>query len=993
MEWRYRKRVKVAPGIYMNISKSGVSTTIGGKGSSINIGKNGTYLNTSIPGSGFYNRQKISGKRHGGTSNINNNHTNDNSSEGDYKGCGAIFGIVLAAFGIVLFFKGNAIAGIIALAIGIIILCAILQKPASDDDTKRRNTLNDAQSIEEAKRVLPETRGIAKTIIQNFINCHELLSEIEKEVSITENINSKLQSKGNENLMSVYEGHKTKLEELHNKLSKVQMDADAMMTNDQREAFSSLSEKFKMLLSAEKVWFITSSSNVQQVKSAVGTNVIRRETNIYTGSFDFIHSVFEIPVFDTGTIKFFIYPQFIIKAINAYNFEVFSHSSSNIMPSAVAFVETGKVPTDAMFLRNTWQYVNRDGSPDRRYSNNPQMAVYKYCYMTFSVGNNSSIFMLSNFSLANDFVSAYSDYATSLPLLYKNDAIEGAVNNGSMGSNNNLSIEKATTKLFEQVRNMCNMNQLVDLLNEDDALSFADNLKFCINSRLGLMALLDVLKCYKNMGYELEPSQKEYVALLLFIRDLTSESVDEPTDNKELIDDDTASKVSNIIDVAEKAPINDPGNDKFLVIEVLRQGSIDKEVITKYAVLLYRFATALAKSDGVVTKQESTILSQILRFTSGKEELEEDNITATDLNIDPQVLRAAELVVSRQNGSTSFIQRNLQIGYTAAGKIMDELEKMGIIGPAKGAQPRDVLINDLSKLNDAISKNHPRVKKTTGIRTSIPSRHKGDAMRQLNGLIGLTAVKDDVNKLVNFIKVQQLRQQKGMRTTPISYHCVFTGNPGTGKTTVARIMAEIYRDLGILKKGHLVETDRSGLVAEYVGQTAVKTNKIIDSALDGVLFIDEAYSLVQGGSSDYGMEAIATLLKRMEDDRDRLIVILAGYEDEMKQFINSNPGLLSRFNRYIRFDDYSPEELMDIYKSSLKKYEYTLSNEAEIEQRKLFDFAVNNKDKNFGNGRYARNIMEKTLENQAMRLASIGDITDEMLRTIEAEDIPSNNNK
>lgn len=201
-------------------------------------------------------------------------------------------------------------------------------------------------------------------------------------------------------------------------------------------------------------------------------------------------------------------------------------------------------------------------------------------------------------------------------------------------------------------------------------------------------------------------------------------------------------------------------------------------------------------------------------------------------------------------------------------------------------------------------------------------------------------------------------------------------------------MAQIYSELGILKKGQLVETDRSGLVAEYVGQTAVKTNKIIDSALDGVLFIDEAYSLVQGGNNDFGMEAISTLLKRMEDDRDRLIVILAGYGDEMKQFIDSNPGLQSRFNRYIHFADYSAEDLMKIFKLNIKKYDYVLSEDAESVLESLFKYAVDHKDKNFGNGRFARNILEKTLENQASRLASVGEITEEMLKTIESQDIP-----
>ena len=258
----------------------------------------------------------------------------------------------------------------------------------------------------------------------------------------------------------------------------------------------------------------------------------------------------------------------------------------------------------------------------------------------------------------------------------------------------------------------------------------------------------------------------------------------------------------------------------------------------------------------------------------------------------------------------------------------------------------------------------------------------------LNDLIGLSSVKDEITKLANFIKIQQVRKSKGLKTPDISYHCVFTGNPGTGKTTVARIMASIYKDLGILKKGHLVETDRSGLVAEYVGQTAVKTNKIIDSALDGVLFVDEAYSLIQGAKEDFGQEAISTLLKRMEDDRNRLVVILAGYSTEMKTFIDSNPGLQSRFNRYIHFSDYNADELKQIFLLNAKKNQYFLDNEAMIKLEKLMSTAIANKDKNFGNARFVRNLFEKSIQNQAMRLSSQPNITEEILSTLIAEDFP-----
>lgn len=268
-----------------------------------------------------------------------------------------------------------------------------------------------------------------------------------------------------------------------------------------------------------------------------------------------------------------------------------------------------------------------------------------------------------------------------------------------------------------------------------------------------------------------------------------------------------------------------------------------------------------------------------------------------------------------------------------------------------------------------------------------PEENLIEPMEELNQLIGLSNVKEDIKNLSNLVKIQKMREERGMKTSSISYHCIFTGNPGTGKTTVARLVAAIYKQLGVLKKGHLVETDRSGLVAEYVGQTAAKTNAIIDSALDGVLFIDEAYSLIQGGKNDYGSEAISTLLKRMEDERNRLVVILAGYTNEMTEFINSNSGLQSRFNRYIEFPDYSCEELVKIFEFIANENDCVVSTEALTHVKKIIETEVLNKNKNFGNARFVRNLFENIITRQANRLAAEPSITNEMLSRIEAVDV------
>ena len=266
---------------------------------------------------------------------------------------------------------------------------------------------------------------------------------------------------------------------------------------------------------------------------------------------------------------------------------------------------------------------------------------------------------------------------------------------------------------------------------------------------------------------------------------------------------------------------------------------------------------------------------------------------------------------------------------------------------------------------------------------------EGDPYAELDDLIGLGSVKKEVRSLANFVKLQKQREAQGLKTAKVSYHLVFYGSPGTGKTTVARIVGRIYKDLGVLKKGHTVETDRAGLVAKYLGQTAQQTDTVIQKALDGVLFIDEAYSLVPegGNGQDYGQEAISTLLKRMEDYRDRLVVIIAGYKDEMKRFFDSNPGLQSRFNRYIDFPDYSGMELADIFKMYMKKNQYTLAPDAEDYLKEQFEYAVAHKDRNFGNARYARNVFEKSIQQQANRLAGMSNLDKSELTELTIEDI------
>lgn len=278
--------------------------------------------------------------------------------------------------------------------------------------------------------------------------------------------------------------------------------------------------------------------------------------------------------------------------------------------------------------------------------------------------------------------------------------------------------------------------------------------------------------------------------------------------------------------------------------------------------------------------------------------------------------------------------------------------------------------------------NEPVIDRETG---SVSG--KRSPMKLLNELIGLQNVKKEIKEISDFAKVQIARKQEGLPAMNISYHLVFTGNPGTGKTTVARLVAQIYKNLGVLNKGQLIEVSAKDMIAGYVGQTAIKTGEVIEKAIGGVLFIDEAYSLLGEGSAQFGQEAVDTLLKEMEDNRDNLAVIVAGYDDEMLKFINSNPGLKSRFNRFIHFDDYTPDELFQIFESFCKNGGYEVDEKAQKGIRSYFEELGTSSDTGFANGRSVRNVFEGVISKQASRIASKRGKTKELLSTIEIEDV------
>lgn len=341
------------------------------------------------------------------------------------------------------------------------------------------------------------------------------------------------------------------------------------------------------------------------------------------------------------------------------------------------------------------------------------------------------------------------------------------------------------------------------------------------------------------------------------------------------------------------------------------------------------------------------------------------------------------------------------VSYDEAAYITECTDKLTAICDTSGVRKSREALNPLDYVTSSepgFQEKHRLQEQTAGgEKSKAGDAEKPDAeekkpdfdelMAQLDSLVGLDDVKKDIKNLMNLVKVRRLRKENGLPIPPMSLHMVFMGNPGTGKTTVARIISGLYAAIGVLEKGQLIEVDRSGLVAGYVGQTALKTQEVIKSALGGVLFIDEAYSLASGGENDFGREAIETILKAMEDHRDELIVVVAGYDGPMEKFINSNPGLQSRFNKYFYFPDYNGEQLLHIFKGQCKKNGYALTEEAEAEAKAMFEELYENRGENFGNGRDVRNVFEDTIVRQSNRVAALDAPTKDDLMQFLPEDL------
>ena len=1023
MAWSFRKRVRIAPGVHINLSKSGVSTSFGPKGAKITVGPKGTYLHTSIPGTGFYNRQKISSTRERKSPSVSKLPTTQvpASQPARNNGCLSAFIWGLLVFSIMMILAG---------------ISSINERPMTEDQTDdwlfliffllqaffcigwlfRRTVVRPAgrttsdgfetagtsdRKIQDLRNLVSSTENPLKKQILNNCLGHQIRANAERHIKPqVEKYRNKVQrnpgQKNKDRLKFFAEQYNSAIEEAERLIT----DIDSGVSENERSLYNNFCDAFQAFCNCSRIWSVTSRTRNTELKSSAHTTVQRVIVQLGSGYFPYLTTSYMVPVFPTRSgVKCYYYPKFVIYGDTVDKFEVYPMETVSLKFKTTRFIEDGSLPSDSRQVDTTYRYVNKNGGPDRRFSYNPAIPVM--LYGDISISPFGDTFQVSDSDAARRLESAFQ-----------------ALKDGESGISGTISVEiqdiLASSRKSAGIRQGVDLSLSYELLR--DAAHLVVTLQKCSTSDLqrkfGLGyaragRLAEMLEAKGIVGPQFGSSPRQVLVSDLLEVDRLIGLPDVPVPENDNIGEEYFNDLLNaakrladfgnrllkdkefyeILENSIAAEINWDGKilttiqDKILVLlctDVVRcyKGlGHELDLSSNEGLGLLIFTTLIAVPD---FKFEYGSLSDIhKRLADTTEGFLRIPYTTLSGNDDVFILEVCLKKYDRllHNIYVMLLYRFASL-VAKADKRISEAETDWL--------NRIMSLRETDVIEDMITQDGNDVGVTKSSRAQGAST---DAMKELSSLIGLASVKDEINTLTNYIKVQKIRAEKGMKVSPVSYHCVFTGNPGTGKTTVARIVSKIYKELGVLKKGHLIETDRSGLVAEYVGQTAVKTNKIIDSALDGILFIDEAYSLVDGGNSDYGKEAIATLLKRMEDDRNRLIVILAGYTDDMTRFISANPGLQSRFNRYIEFPDYSAEELFRIFESSTGKYEYKLTEAAISTLKEALEKAVANKDKNFGNGRFVRNLFERVLENQANRISSTADITADSLATIEEEDI------
>ena len=876
--------------------------------------------------------------------------------------------------------------------------------------TKKRTKIkspDDSLGLKNLEDLANKTDDIIKKAIIDNYRAHLILEDAETRLKpALDEAKQKAQKRPSEKNNARVSAISEEYDRLVSEANSYFFNADGNLSEIEKQNFTNMCNSFLMLRASQKIWEITATERVTAHKSSASSSIERHEVAFATDCFPYLASEFKIPVLTTHRgSKYFIYPRFILRGSRVENFSVYPINSVTLDFWSSRFLEEEKKPMDSKQVGTTYRYVNKDGGKDLRFSNNPQIPILQYGNLSFDPLDLR--YQFSNDQYAERFADAFTAYQGKAVQLdnepseqRRDDSVKPDVNI----SNDFFTYYNKPDDLLKEAAKMVVMYQS----GSTSMIQRKFNIGYARSGRI-----MDQLEALCIVGPQIGSSAREVLISDVDLIDRIFDSIERTINSDNAENDQYFSDVySAAMKIKEFADDLSKNGEFSKLFDERVEGSFKisgKELTTakeRIPILVWADVTHsitglghpldLKKREGLGLIIYNTMMIKpdfiisLLTISSVREEMSETLQEAS---------KAMETSLPAKEGLFTLEPILKEFDTFLHNQYLVLLYRFASLS----AKADHVVTDKESQwLNRIIALKLPEATEDAITPTSIPkqtARGKAAhnqtirAIKELDTLIGLDSVKTEINSLVNYIKVQRMREERGMRVSPVSYHCVFTGNPGTGKTTVARIVSEIYKELGILQKGHLVETDRSGLVAEYVGQTAVKTNKIIDSALDGILFIDEAYSLVDGGNSDYGKEAIATLLKRMEDNRDRLVVILAGYTDDMKRFIDSNPGLQSRFNRYIEFPDYSADELYQIFISNAKKYDYKLTDEASLFLKEALEAVVSSKDKNFGNGRFVRNVFERVVENQANRLSPIANVTSDILVTIEKEDIEKSINK